>query len=104
MRGAQSKLKFAKQEVKNTNNQSKQNVGGFSKANVRNDDQRATMGDFDLKTEQPGMSTLSGKSNAFSKVDTSPNTEIGFTPAEQKLSKGGGLFKKAGPLKKGYFK
>jgi hypothetical protein len=108
MRGAQSKLDFAKQEVKNTNNQSKQNVGGFSKANVRNDDQRATMGDFDLKTEQPNMSTLSGKSkgksNPFSNVNTSPNTEIGFTPAEQKLSKGGGLFKKAGPLKKGYFK
>ena len=104
MRGAQSKLDFAKQEVKNTNNQSKQNVGGFSKANVRNDDQRATMGDFDLKTEQTKMSTLSGKSNPFSNVNTSPNTEIGFTPAEQKLSKGGGLFKKAGPLKKGYFK
>jgi hypothetical protein len=108
MRGAKSKLEFAKQEVKNTNNQSKQNVGGFSKANVRNDDQRATMGDFDLKTEQPNMSTLpgksKGKSNPFSNVNTSPNTEIGFTPAEQKLSKGGGLFKKAGPLKKGYFK
>ena len=78
-------------------------MGGFSKANVRNKDQRATMGDFDLKTEQPNMSTPSGKSNAFN-VNTSPNTEIGFTPAEQKLSKGGGLFKKAGPLKKGYFK
>jgi len=104
MRGAQSKLSFAKQEVKNSNNQSKQNVGGFSKATVRNDDQRATMGDYDLKTEQPGMSTLSGKSKSFSNINTSPNTEIGFTPAEQKLSKSGGLFKKAGPLKKAYFK
>jgi hypothetical protein len=104
MRGAKSKLSFAKQEVENTNAQSKQNVGGFSKANVRNKDQRATMGDYDLKTEQPGMSTLSGKSKSFSNINTSPNTEIGFTPAEQKLSKSGGLFKKAGPLKKGYFK
>ena len=104
MRGAKSKLSFAKQEVENTNAQSKQNVGGFSKANVRNKDQRATMGDFDLKTEQTKMSTLSKKSNPFSNVNTNPNTEIGFTPAEQKLSKGGGLFKKAGPLKKGYFK
>jgi len=102
MRGAKSKLDFAKQEVENTNNQSKQNVGGFSKANVRNKDQRATMGDYDLKTEAANMATPSGKSNAFN--NTSPNTEIGFTPAEQKLSKGGGLFKKAGPLKKGYFK
>jgi len=97
---ANDRLGVATSEVQNVKNQTKQNIGPKGGKNrVIGADRDVTQGQRTEEQQRAG-----GSSSSFSNINTSPNTEIGFTPAEQKLSKGGGLFKKAGPLKKGYFK
>lgn len=98
MRGAQSKLSFAKQEVKNTQAQSEQNVGGFSKANVRNEGVKMKLEDFTVD-EQKKIPNKTDKGNAPKK--TGLFDQFKKSPAEMSNPS---FFKKKSPIKMNYFK
>lgn len=97
---AQRGLKRAKQESENAYQQSKQNVSGVGGGkDVLNLDRKATLGDYDLKTEQPDIATkTTPKKNPFTTKKV--NTDIGFEAGEVKS----GFFKKKSPMKMNYFK
>jgi len=97
---AKQGLKRAKQESENAYQQSKQNVSGVGGGkDVLNLDRKATLGDYDLKTEQPDIATeTTPKKNPFTTKKV--NTDIGFEAGEVKS----GFFKKKSPMKMNYFK
>ena len=120
---ARNALDRANKESENVQQQSLQNVGGFSGKEVKNVDRRKTKGSY-TPDEQANMTdddaktsktSKSSKTSSFKKPKT-PSTEIGFTPMSIKELSAGledssiakmsnkGFFKKKSPMKMKYFK
>jgi hypothetical protein len=93
---AESNLETAGNEVQNVKNQTKQNIGPKGGKNrVIGADRDVTQGQRSEPQQRAG-----GSGNSFSNINTSPNTEVGFTEKKAGLN----MFTKKSPMKMNYFK
>ena len=101
---ATDRLGVATSETENVANQSKQNIKAGSTKNTRGADVKNTAADWDKDTQIKNLDSDTPKTppakNPVSNINTSPNTEIGFTKKKVGLN----MFAKKSPLKMNYFK
>jgi hypothetical protein len=93
---ATDRLGVATSEAENVANQSKQNIGPKGGKNrVIGADRDVTQGQRSEAQQRAG-----GSGSSFSNINTSPNTEVGFTEKKAGLN----MFTKKSPMKMNYFK
>tara|TARA_R110002124_G_scaffold282592_1_gene457890 strand:+ start:296 stop:1264 length:969 start_codon:yes stop_codon:yes gene_type:complete len=93
---ATDRLGVATSEAENVANQSKQNIGPKGGKNrVIGADRDVTQGQRSEPQQRAG-----GSGSSFSNINTSPNTEVGFTEKKAGLN----MFTKKSPMKMNYFK